>query len=462
MHVLEKWRRFMEPKSVAIIGLTRKTGDGAFNTLENLLSYGYQGRIYPVNPNATEICGIKTYSSVNEITDDIDLAILNTPRSLVPDLAKECIDKGILAMVVVGQGFSDASDAEGKQLQKELTKLARNSKARIIGPNTLGTANAFEKFSSSFARLSMSPVPIGVVCQSGVFFDGPTKVRLIGKGIDVGNACDIDSSEGLEYFEHDTTTKLVVLHIEGAQDGKRFLETSSRIGYKKPVLAIKPGKSERTTKSVQSHTGSMVGKDEIWETAFKQSGIIRVHDVDELEDLTRAFSSLPLMNGRGIAIASLSGAFGSFALDACQDFGLKIAELSSRTKSQLGQLYPAWLDVANPADLGQALINFSSPSRAMEKGLEIVLSDPNVNGTLFISGLFWQEYNEELYEIVVQVANRHKDKPLVCSFLGPSVTEAREQLERAGKTIDFPTVERAVRALARLAQFSEFQRGYGG
>jgi len=226
---------------VALIGVSRQTGEGARNILEHILSYGYRGRIYPINPNVSEILGVKTYSSVTEITDDVDLAVIATPRSSVPQLVKECAECNIKAIVIVAQGFSDASDEEGKQLQKEINDIAQAKQARILGPNTLGTANAFINFSSSFAKLRMKKHPIGVICQTGIFFVGFPEMAFVGKGIDLGNACDISFADGLKYFENDSETKVVALHIEGMQDTKAFTNISRDIARNNPVLALKKG-----------------------------------------------------------------------------------------------------------------------------------------------------------------------------------------------------------------------------
>ena len=176
----------MEPQSVALIGVSRYTGEGAFNILENLLGYGYQGRIYPINPSVSEILGVKTYSSIAEIADNIDLAVIATPRALVPQLVKECADSNIKAIEIVAQGFLDASDEEGKQLQKEIDNIAKASQARILGPNTFGTANAFVNFSSTFIKIKMKKQPIGIICQTGAFFVGFSEMAFIGKGTRLG------------------------------------------------------------------------------------------------------------------------------------------------------------------------------------------------------------------------------------------------------------------------------------
>jgi len=315
MNVVEQIKKFVEPKSVALFGVSRRTEEGTYNILKNLLSYDYQGRIYPVNPKATEILGVKTYPRIADINDKPDLAIINLPRPLVPGIVNECIERGVPSIIIVTQGFADADDEEGKQLQREIDELIKKSGVRILGPNSLGTANAFINFSSSFVKLTMSKTPIGIICQTGSFFTLP-ELKLLGKAIDLGNACDVDLGDALEYFEQDDETRVVALHIEGTEDGARFLKIAKRLSPKKPVVALKTGRSEYAAQAAQSHTGSLVGKDEVWEAAFKQSGIIRVSDIEEFGDIARAFSVLPPMNGRKIGIISESGGVGIISIDS--------------------------------------------------------------------------------------------------------------------------------------------------
>ncbi len=458
MQTLRQMKRFMEPQSVALVGISRDTGEWAFNILENLLSYGYQGRIYPINSNTSEILGIKTYSNVTEVTDDIDLAIIATPRSPVPSLVKECIDSNILSIVVVAQGFADASDDQGKQLQKQITEIVQNSPARLIGPNTLGTANAFIDFSSSFVKIEMKKEPIGIICQTGTFFVGFQDLRLMGKGVDLGNACDIDFADSLEYFESDPETKLVALHIEGIQDTERFINTARRVARIKPLLALKTGKSEQAAKAAQSHSGSLTGSNKVWEAAFKQSGVIQVGDLEEFVDLARTFSVLPLMKRPKIGVATFSGAMGVMVMDSCQQYNLELGRLSAKTKRLLHAISPPWLNVGNPADIWPAVANSRLFTKGTRQGLEALLSDNQLGAVLFICAPFDMKFTTELCQLLNELAATYRDKPLVGCLWGPYGDEAIKELQNAGKVAAFPTPERAVKALARLNEYSQFRR----
>jgi len=462
MNVVEQIKKFVEPKSIALLGVSRRTGRNAFNILENLLSYGYEGRIYPVNPNATEILGVKTYSRLADISNnEIDLAIINLPRSLVLGAIKACIEKGIQSIIIVTQGFTDAIDEEGKQLQKRIDELVRGNRVRILGPNTFGTANAFINFSSTYIKIDMAKVPVGIICQTGVFFNSFYELRVIGKGIDLGNACDVDFADAMEYFEQDDDIKVVALHIEGIRDGGRFIKVANRLTRRKPVLALKTGRGEYAAQTVQSHTGSLIGKDEIWEAALKQSGIIRVSDIDELADLVRAFSILPLMKGGRIGIATISGGLGIICIDTCHKFNLEVAKLSPISMKRISALTPSWQSVGNPLDIAPASVVLKHPfPKVLAESMEAILDDDGVDAALCLSIARTGERLSEIYPILQKLAEAHPDKPLVCSLQGPDIEEARNKLESTGRIIVFHTPERAIRALAHLSQYSAFRRGF--
>lgn len=461
MDIITQMKLFMEPKSVAFVGISRRTGEEAFNILENILAYGYRGRIYPVNPNVDEILGVKTYPSVAELPETPDMAVINLPRDLVPGMVRECIEANILAIVIVTQGFTDASDEQGKELQREIDQLVKNNRARIVGPNSFGTANAFIDFSSSFLKLEMERIPFGVICQTGVFFVGFPRLKLVGKGVDLANACDIDFADCLQYFEQDQETKLVALHIEGIKDGRRFFEVASRFAQKKPLLALKTGRGERAAKAAQSHTGSLVGKDEVWETALKQAGVIRVDDEEELQDMVKALSIFPLMKGRKVGIVTYTGGVGIMSVDACQRYNLRLAKLSPSTVKQIGEIAPPWLGLGNPLDIWPVLMLSRTPIvKGVTMSIEALLKDNQFDAVLFIGGAPTSEFTDYLCQILPQLTERYPDKPLVCHIYGAHADEARDKIEEASKTMVLPSPERAVKVLARLAQYSEFRSGF--
>jgi acetyltransferase len=446
------------------VGANPNSGEQAFNVVENLAHCGYQGQVYPINPNYAEILGKKCYPSVKEIPGDVDLAIIVTPRKVVPQIISQCGEKGIKAAIVVGQGFSDAADEEGKRLQQQLVEAARKGGVRILGPNTVGSANAFINFTTSFLKQTdIRKLPVGVVCQSGLFFGTVGRLRLLGKGLDLGNSCDIDVTEAMEYFAQDPQVKVIVLHIEGIRDGKRFREVAQRVVKKKPVIALKTGRSERSARAAQSHTGSLVGKDEVWDAVFKQCGIIRADNIDELGDLVRAFSYLPPLAGRGIGVVTASGGIGIMTLDACAKYNLEVVELSPEVKQRLTAMSPVWYKAGNPLDIWPLIINSPRPfGETLRMAMTEVLRDPRVNAIVVFAGAWFEGFKPLITDVMKETADAFPNKPIAwCPYDGWLFNirsrDLQDKLEEAGRAAVFSIPEDAVKALSRLADYSELR-----
>jgi len=457
MNTVEQMKLFMEPRSIAIIGAPRPTKVGSFDFPGTLLSLGFTGKIYPINPKAEEISGVKAYPDVKVIPEDIDLAVIATPRDTAPPLVRDCIEKGIKAIIVVAQGFADA-DEEGKALQAQIVKIAKEGGVRIMGPNTFGVANAFDNFFPLPLPAQTERIPIGIISQTGLFFYGLPRLKF-GKVIDLGNACDIDLADALAYFEDDPDIKVIVLHIEGIREGKKFLRVANRVARKKPVIALKGGKSERGAKAVQAHTGSLVGKDEVYEAAFDQCGIIRASDAEELEDLCLAFLRLPLMKGSRLAVMSWAGANMVFAADACERYGLELAELSPGTVSKISQLAPPWLPIQNPVDLWASIGLVFDPGSfkgRIQIVLEAILAEGNADAVLAIIPDFVEMFGEyeDISSLFLDAAEHSKHRPVVFSIIGtPGRFTAK--LEQNNRTVVFASPERGVRALAKLWSYTQ-------
>ena len=463
LDTVAQMKKFLEPESVAIFGVPQAPmtiGKKPIDVLTTLLNHGYQGKIYPIHPRASEIRGVKAYSSVTDVPEEIDLAVINLPRDLVPGLIRDCINKGIKAITIVTQGFTDGDDAEGKRLQKEIDDIAGAAETRILGPNTFGTANAYINFTSAYLETNMGRIPAGFMCQTGAFFAGLPDIKLMGKAIDMGNSSDVDFSDGLEYFEQDDEIKVVGLHVEGVKDATRFLQMAQRVARKKPIVMLKVGRNEWTAQAVQSHTGSLVGEDEIWDVALKQAGVTRVNDVEELSDTIKAFYALPLMRGRRIGIVTYTGGLGIIGMDACQKYGLEVAQFSPTTIDQLGALYPSWQKVGNPADIWPAagVAKKATLFEIQERTIKMLLDDSGVDAVLCIFGAFDTSLEVACYRIAEEAALSHPNKPLVFYLYGPSGAEAAARLDSKGRPLGFASPARAIRALGHLADYSEFRK----
>ena len=447
----------MEPKSVALVGLTRTTGLGGWNTLEHILGYGYQGKLYPVNPAADEILGIKCYPSVASIPGEVDLAIILTPSHQVSPLVRECTDKDIKAIIVVAQGMADG-DAEGAKLQAEIVRLARAGGARIIGPNTFGIGNAYIKFNSAFTYMDMTDVPYGVICQSGLFMSGLPDFPMVGKCIDLGNMGDIDFSDGLEYFEDDPLVKVIFLYIEGMKDGNRFMQVSQRVSKKKPVIAIKAGQSEAAAAATRSHSGSLSGNDEAYDAAFKRCGIMRAKGTEEFQDLGRAFTRLPLMKGRKIGLITITGGGGILATEALSRHNLHLAKLTPDSQKRLDAISPKWQRFGNPADIWPPSMISGIPLwDVLHTVIDTFLNDDNVDGLFIIMPGVPSEFSQFMTPLVkaFNLINDH-DKPAVLWCYSTEVEATIKLFCTESRLLYYPTMDRAANALSRLNEYYEF------
>jgi acetyltransferase len=448
---------FMDPASVAVIGASRKTGKGSFNVIENMLDFGFKGEIYPVNPLADEIVGIKTYKDVKNIGKNVDLAIIATPRENVPRITRDCADLGIKGAIVVPQGFADA-DTEGKALQDQLTQIARDRGFRILGPNTLGIVNAFSGFTSSFMPLAREKVPVGIICQSGIFFVGSAIFTgMMGKGIDVANGCDVDFADALDYFGQDDDTRVIFMHIEGMKQGRRFFEVARSVARKKPVIALKTARTHRGAQAAQSHSGAMVGNHEVFEAAFRQAGIISARDPEEVLDYTKAFLNLPVMQGNRVGLVTFTGAGGIILIDTLQEYGLEVAELSPRTIKKIKDLSPAWMPIQNPLDIWPALMKHGM-EYVYALALTEILKDPAVDAAICIAIApeLPEDFHLDITGVIKKTAASFPEKPVVAWLYGPNQRSVSQGLEKGGYVVSLPTLPRAARTLAALYRRGQF------
>ena len=238
--------KFFDPESVAVIGVPSRAGVGSFNNVETMLRYGYKGRIYPINPKADEICGLKAYPSILDIPEPADLAVISVGRDRVMPLFQQCIQVGIKRVVIISQGFSDA-DQIGTDLQEQIVSLARENGVRIVGPNTMGLMNNYNRFTTGFVDLPVPEKfsPVSLIAQTGYIQIASVDYSYngFGKAIDIGNTGDVDFVDAIEYFGEDPETKIIAVHMEGMKRGQTFLEIASKVTLKKPIVVLKTGRS---------------------------------------------------------------------------------------------------------------------------------------------------------------------------------------------------------------------------
>jgi len=442
MDAFSRMKKFMEPESVALIGISSRVGKGSLNILENLKGLGFAGQVFPVNPNIKELLGQKVFPDVLAISDHIDLAVIVTPRQTVPHVLEQCIQRGIDSVLIVTQGFAEA-DEEGKELQSRIDEMVIKSGINVLGPNSIGVTNHFISFSTSFAPIRKEESPIGIVSQSGGFLEGFSQFK-IGKGIDLGNTCDVDFTDALAYLEDDPQIRVIGLYVESIKNGEKFLGVANRVARKKLVLALKAGRSKKGAEAISSHSASLAGEEAVYEAVFRKAGIIRIRNVEEFGDISKAFLSLPAVKGDRIGIVTPTGAGGILVLDACEECELKLATFSEGHVNQFKGLFLPWQKVSNPLDLMPGAFAHGY-KHVYTKALEALCNDPEVDIVFCVLG-------EPTLKTVAEVARRYPQKPVVAWTIGQPIDTYR----KATAVANYCSPERSLRSLEALVKRNTF------
>ncbi len=450
----ESLKPFFRPGSCAVIGASRKKGKIGNTIFANMLR-SFKGPVYPVNPNARKILGKKTYSSVLDIPGKVDIVVIAVPAKIVPEVMRECAEKGVKGAVVISSGFAETGN---KALEEEVSKIARTTGPRVIGVNCLGILDTHSGIDMLFMPEEKIERPkkgdIAFISQSGAV--GSTVLDMIaeqGVGISsfvsYGNATDVQDYELAEYLAADPKTRVVCAYMEGTKNGKLFLEHMKKATRINPVIVLKAGKTSAGSKAAASHTASMAGSDRVYDAAFKEAGIIRAGDLQELFDMARVLSKQPLAKGNRVLVITNGGGFGVLSADEVEEQNLELAELSTKSKKKLLKILPAYANVSNPLDL----VGDADPAR-YRAALEVALEDDNVDAVLCI-GLFQTvSINPKVMDHVLWF-NKHKKKPIVFCAAGSEYTSKQlQKLEAKGvPTFTFP--EQAVKALKAVVEYKK-------
>ena len=341
--------------------------------------------VYPVNTSVSEVLGMPTYYSVVDITDPVDLAVIVVPAPQVAMVLEQCVQKGVKAAVIISAGFSETGEL-GLKLENELVSIARQGGIRFIGPNSMGHADNFSHISTLAWMEGFDPGAVAVISQSGNFGEGIIYSGMasgIGysKFVSSGNEADLGMSDYLEYFAQDENTRIITAYIEGLREGRRFFELAKKITIKKPVVVIKSGATEVSACAARSHSGALVGSDVVYTAAFKQAGVIRVNDEEDMSDVVIALLKLPLPRNNRVGILTIGGGLGVQAAEACEKAGLAIAPLSPATMDKLNDYLPPRWSHGNPVDcagMGLERREFIFAS------VQALLEDDNVDAVLFL------------------------------------------------------------------------------
>lgn len=413
----------ISPKSVAIYGSFRESILGGYTMVKELQNFGYQGKIYPINPRYDRVLGIKVYPSVKEVPE-VDQAIMMIPAQSVLPVLEECAEKGVRTVVIVADGFAE-KDKEGAELQKKAVDIAKRAGMRILGPNTAGIVNIKERFNPcpfECGYANFKGGGIALIVNTGIA--NPQSVPWgdlqygIGKIIDLGNTCDVDECDILEYLANDPETKVVGMYLESIRKGRRFIKLAREVTKKKPILVLKSGRTPEGAKAAASHTASLAGNERVIDVALKQAGVIRIERWSELFSFTNFLECQPVLKGNRVGIVSVTGGAGIMLTDAAWGSKLKVAEFSMKTSEQLNKIFPTL--GANPVDYGppveSAPIENVIPS--YKKILETVLADDNVDcvaTTVWVPTDVMVQGYIEMYEDL----KRNITKPIAIWLYGP-------------------------------------------
>ncbi len=449
------------PRSIVIAGASDRTGPGTYNLMENLIKEGIDKTIYPVNLKSDTVLGHKAYTRIRDIPEAVDLAIIMVPREAVAEAVSDCVEKDIKVALIVSQGFADA-DQDGHDMQDRLVEIVNGSDTCLVGPNTIGVANSFDYFHTSFQKFDLYQKPNALICQSGMFVLASAEFTAgLGLGIDIGNGAEVSFIDLLPHLGDDDRIKVVNLHMEGLADGAAFVEVASEITPRKPIIAYKLGKSKEGAKAAASHSGAMAGDDRVVDAAFEKAGVMRVDDLEEMTELNKALITYPDMKGNRIAVITISGGGGIAVVDALGEFGLDIATPSQNVLDDIQKLNPPWLEIGNPVDTWMAVLQKGLAGANVDI-LQRLLGDDEVDGAVVLLNAYRTTGYESLSEWIDGIVQAQKDfaqKPVALWAFGKNQHEVIEKAEESGVVAGFTSPKSAARALAGLYRYHNEIKG---
>ncbi len=450
-------KRFFYPRAVAVVGASRKRGTIGGEIFHNLLSYGFQGPVYPVNPTTEVVQSVPAYSSVEAIPGPVDLAVIVVSAAQVAEAAAACARKGVKALVVISAGFAETG-AEGQARQAELVRVCRAAGMRLIGPNCMGIANTDSAvhLDATFAPTLPTPGRVGFSSQSGALGLAILEyAKSLGLGlstfISVGNKADISGNDLLRYWESDEGTDVILLYLESFGNPKKFSQIARRVGRKKPIVVVKSGRSAAGARATSSHTGALIAASDVTVDAlFRQAGVIRTDTLEELFDVASLLVNQPLPPGNRVGIITNAGGPGILCADACEARGLEVSVLSDESQKRLREFLLPGASVGNPIDTIA-----SAPAEHYRRAIEIVGADKNVDALIVIfTPPLVTRAEDVARDIVAGVQHIEKSKPVLTVFLS---ADAPPDELRSAKIPCYKFPETAAIALARAARYRQWR-----
>jgi len=471
----EKLREFepiFYPRSIAVVGASKDKLKYGTRYLESLINVGFKGKVYPVNPGGGEVCGLEAYPSLRDIPGPVDYVIVAIPAQFVLDLLDDCAAKGVKVVQFFTAGFSETGEEEGRRLEREMVKKAKEGGFRIIGPNCIGVYTPAHFMPYGPMEILGEAGPVAFISQSGghagnLLQEGLMRGIHFSKVVSFGNGCDLNSVDYLEYLAVDPETKIVGAYLEGVKDGRRFLHLAREISKTKPMIVWKGGKTEAGAEAAASHTGALAISDVIWSAVLRQAGVIKVESLEELADTLLTFQHFPPFLGDNVAIiAGLAGGGGGdsvYSTDACTSVGLNVPPFTEETRSSLKPILPAAGSILrNPLDMG----GVGGTLEILERTMEIVVSDPRINIVIvnehidFLLRFLSKERLDGVNDILIRF-RRSQGKPIVVvsrpGLAGAERIAVERKLSDAQVTI-YPSLDRAAKAIANMNWYFRFHR----
>ncbi|MFB5622585.1 MAG: 4-hydroxybutyrate--CoA ligase [Nitrosarchaeum sp.] len=447
---------FLSPKSIAIIGASDKRGSVGATITSNIMN-GFKGTVFPVSPSRPTVFYKTAYKSVLDIPKPVDLAVIVINNLLVADVLEECGKKKVKGVIIITAGFKEV-DEEGAKREQKLKDIAKKYKIQIIGPNCLGVMNLDPKtmMNSTFLKVTPKSGKIALVSQSGAICaalveDASAQGIGFSAVISMGNKAAMSEVDILKMLANHNQTKVIVMYLEDMGDGQEFLKVCKNITkkLKKPVLVLKSGRSPEGAKAAMSHTGALMGSDEIYDALLKQSGAIRVDTMEELFDYATAFSKQPLPSKGDLVIVSNAGGPAIISTDACSRLGIKMANIES-IRPKINAVIPPWGSSRNPVDIvGDA--DFNRFSNVLDR----VLAHPNVGSVISMCTPSGTLNYDKLAEVIVAMSKKHK-KTMLASLMGLDEGITNREILAAGDVPYYTYAEGAIRTLAAMLKFSNW------
>ncbi len=445
---------FFNPQSVAIVGASRQEGKVGYEILKNIIDARFEGEIFPVNPKADTIEGLKCYPDLQSIGKVPDLVIIIIPAKFVPAMMQQCVKVGVKSVIIITAGFKEVGE-EGRELEKRISQIARQAGIRLIGPNCLGLIVPANKLNACFGGKLPAVGSIGYLSQSGALLTAildMANASGIGfsKLVSIGNKADVNELDLISAFALDPNTKVIAGYLESITDGDAFVREAEQISQEKPILLVKSGGTSAGAKAASSHTGSLAGSETAYECVFERAGIIRCDSIRSQFDYAQAFAYQPLPKGKRIAVITNAGGPGIMATDAIVQQGLDFAEMTEQTIEKLTAALPAAANCHNPIDvLGDALAD------RYEAALDIVLDDPNVDAVLVILTPQAMTQAAETAEAIIEIIRLKPDKPVLACFMGAEKIAEATRILRKGK---IPQIDCTQSAVATIRVMTDYVR----